>query len=148
MIFFAGLIHVFNKFVLLIIKHMKLHPSIIQFVENNNLVGLKAGNDRPDFLEIWMVVVRGRVFARSWAMSERGWYTAFLKNKNGFIKCGEIVSTIYGIVPGDIAELGKEINNAYISKYNYGSNSVYVQEIIEENRMEKTMEFIPVNPNL
>lgn len=122
---------------------MALHPDIIHFVENNSLIGLKAGNERPDFLEIWMVVVRGRVFARSWAMSERSWYTTFLKNKEGFIKCGDRVSAIHGIVPLDLSELGEEINNAYIKKYDFGSNSVYVQEIIEKNRMDKTMEFVP-----
>ena len=122
---------------------MALHPDIIHFVENNSLIGLKAGNERPDFLEIWMVVVKGRVFARSWAMSERSWYTTFLKNKEGFIKCGDWVSAINGIVPLDLPELGEEINKAYIKKYDFGANSVYVQEIIEKNRMDKTMEFVP-----
>ncbi|RTZ46692.1 hypothetical protein EJ377_22175 [Chryseobacterium arthrosphaerae] len=49
------------------------------YIQSHNLIGIKAGAERPDFLEIWMVIVRNRIFARSWGLAERSWYTAFLK---------------------------------------------------------------------
>jgi hypothetical protein len=36
----------------------------IKFIAENNLIGLKAGHHRNTFLEIWMVVVNDRIFAR------------------------------------------------------------------------------------
>lgn len=39
--------------------------SCLNYVRNNNLIGIKAGKERDRFLEIWMVVVDNRIFAMS-----------------------------------------------------------------------------------
>lgn len=114
----------------------------LKYIQSNNLIGIKAGSERPDFLEIWMVIVRDRIFARSWGMAERSWYNSFLKDPEGQIKCGDQVYTIKALIPEDIDQLTEEINQAYLVKYNSEHNRQYAIGIIEDKHVEKTMEFI------
>lgn len=114
----------------------------IDYIENNNLIGIKAGNERPNFLNIWMVTINNRVFARLWGFAEKSWYNTFLKDPNGEIKCGEKVIKITAAIPQDIKFLDKEINEAYLKKYDSGDNSFYAHGIIKEEHVAKTMEFI------
>ncbi|OUL63073.1 DUF2255 family protein [Flavobacterium sp. AJR] len=114
----------------------------IDFIENNNLIGIKAGNERLNFLNIWMVTVDNRIFARSWGFAERSWYNTFLKDADGEIKCRERVIKISAVIPKDIALLNKKINEAYLKKYDSGNNSFYAHGIIKEEHIAKTMEFI------
>ncbi|AZA83510.1 DUF2255 domain-containing protein [Chryseobacterium lactis] len=115
---------------------------VLDFIKNNNLMGIKAGSERTDFLEIWMVAVQNRIFARSWGLAKRSWYTAFLECAEGQIKCGDRIYNITAAIPKDLNELTEEINHAYLAKYNFGKNSKYALGITEERHIEKTMEFI------
>jgi hypothetical protein len=115
---------------------------VIEYIKTHNLIGLKAGETRITFLEIWMVVINERIFARSWGFAEKSWYNTFLSDSNGQIKCGETVFNIKAIVPDDLSEISEKINNAYLEKYDNGSNSEYAQGIIRQKHIEKTMEFI------
>ena len=45
----------------------------IQYINSHNLIGIKAGKERETFLEIWMVTVENRIFARSWGFAEKSW---------------------------------------------------------------------------
>ncbi|REC63665.1 DUF2255 domain-containing protein [Chryseobacterium pennae] len=114
----------------------------LDYIKTNNLIGIKAGSERPDFLEIWMVVVQNRIFARSWGLAERSWYNTFLKSSVGQIKCDDEIYTIKAIVSEDIEQLTDKINRAYLTKYNFGRNRKYAMGIIEEKHIERTMEFI------
>ena len=114
----------------------------INYINNNNLTGIMAGSQRQTFLDIWMVVVEDRIFARSWGFAEKSWYNSFLEEPVGKIKCGENVFSIKATVPKDKAEITEKINIAYLTKYNTGHNIEYAKGIVEENHIAKTMEFI------
>lgn len=114
----------------------------LEYIKTHNLIGIKAGLQRPNFLDIWMVVVDDRIFARSWGFAERSWYNSFLEDSTGEIKCGDSVFAIKGIIPIDRDNLTQKINTAYLTKYNTGKNIEYSQGIVEQKHAEKTMEFI------
>ena len=116
----------------------------IEFIKNNNLIGIKAGNERTTFLDIWMVVVNDRIFARSWGFAEKSWYNHFLQNPVGQIKCGEKIFYIKACIPADKEAITDRINTAYLTKYNAEHNIKYAQGIVTKNHIEKTMEFIVV----
>ncbi|MGE8534886.1 MAG: DUF2255 family protein, partial [Chryseobacterium sp.] len=109
--------------------------SALDYIQNNSIIGVKAGLQRPDFLEIWMVVVQNRVFARSWGLAERSWYNTFLENPIGEIQCGKTIYSIKALIPQDINDLTEEINEAYLTKYNTGHNIPYSQGIIQEKHV-------------
>jgi hypothetical protein len=114
----------------------------LDYIQKNTIIGIKAGHQRLEFLEIWMVVVQNRIFARSWGLAERSWYHTFLKDSAGEIQCGETIYPIKAIIPEDISDLTAEINQAYLTKYNSYHNIKYSQGIIQEKHIAKTMEFI------
>lgn len=114
----------------------------IQYIDSHNLIGIKAGKERESFLEIWMVTVENRIFARSWGFAERSWYNTFLKDNLGEIKCGETIYKIEAKIPSDLANLENKINQSYLEKYDSGENSFYAKGITEKEHIEKTMEFV------
>lgn len=116
--------------------------SALNYIQNNTIIGVKAGLQRPEFLEIWMVVVQNRIFARSWGLAERSWYNTFLEKPEGEIQCGETIYSIKALIPQDINDLTEEINEAYLTKYNTGHNIPYSQGIIQEKHVARTMEFV------
>jgi len=114
----------------------------LHYINHHNLIEIKAGEERTTFLEIWMVTVNDRIFARSWGLAEKSWYNTFLQDPKGQIKCGEEVFYIKALVPDDLRDLASDINTAYLTKYNTGSNLKYSKGIIQQKHIEKTMEFI------
>jgi hypothetical protein len=116
----------------------------IEYINNNNLIGLKAGKERSSFLEIWMVVVNNRIFARSWGFAEKSWYHTFMSGPLGQIKCGDNIFEIKASIPKDLDIFTPLINLAYLEKYNFGANAEYAIGIIEQKHIDKTMEFVLV----
>lgn len=114
----------------------------LHYINHHNLIEIKAGEERTTFLEIWMVTVNDRIFARSWGLAEKSWYNTFLQDPKGQIKCGEEVFHIKALIPDDLRDLTSDINTAYLTKYNTGSNLKYSKGIIQQKHVEKTMEFI------
>lgn len=114
----------------------------IDYINSHTLTGIKAGLARESFLDIWMVVVDNRIFARSWGFAERSWYNSFLQDPNGQLKCGERIIPIKALIPTDNAEMTDKINAAYLSKYNSEHNIEYAQGITQSAHIERTMEFV------
>jgi hypothetical protein len=121
----------------------RFEKNTIECIGSTRLIGIKAGKERSTFLEIWMVVVENRIFARSWGLSERSWYHTFLNDNKGFLKCGDHITPIVACIPADILAITGRINEAYLKKYDFGENSFYATGITEQRHADKTMEFIP-----
>jgi hypothetical protein len=111
------------------------------YLKENTLIGIKGGKTRESFLNIWMVEVNRRVFARSWSKSERSWFTEFLNSKEGQIKVGEKVINVTGKKLTNEPELMESINKAYLKKYNQTENLFYAKGITKPEYEEYTMEF-------
>ncbi|MFY0254185.1 DUF2255 family protein [Chitinophaga sp. 30R24] len=124
-------------------KSLVTHPfpdHIIKYVNTHDLIGIKAGGDRDKSIEIWMVVVDDRIFARSWGLAERSWFTAFQEDPTGVIECGDEIVPVTAIVIPDDHELNVAINKAYLLKYNHGENAMYAREMIDRNHLSRTVE--------
>lgn len=92
-----------------------------------------------------MVVVDGRIFARSYYLRERSWYNAFLENNNGEIKCLSSTVKVKGIRPPDLKEITPAVNTAYSKKYGIRlTNQKWIDGLCEPERVKKTMEFVPL----
>ena len=92
-----------------------------------------------------MVQVKGRVFARSYSLSERSWYTSLLRGDNGDIKCEKEIIPIKGVKPADLTTVTQSINKAYEKKYLVKAhNQKWVDGLCKPESVARTMEFIPV----
>jgi hypothetical protein len=106
---------------------------------------VKAGESRTKFTGIWMVVVDGRIFARSYSLSKRSWYTTLLKGETGEIRCAKATVAVRGVHPADLAEITPAIQAAYESKYCVKAyNRKWVDGLCEPERVRRTMEFVPI----
>lgn len=117
--------------------------AFIDSVNSTSLVSVSAGPDRTKPLEIWVVAVGHRLFARSWGLSERSWYTAFLNGSAGCLECIGRRVAVTGRKPPDLEILTPLIDAEYLRKYDRGDNSKYAHGILAEKHVQRTLEFIP-----
>lgn len=125
---------------------MKKFPNaFLKCINETQITSVRAGKGREKFTGIWMVVVKGRIFGRSYNLSDRSWYTALLNGDNGDIKCGKEIQPVRGLKPADINTITKAINKAYEKKYLVKAyNKKWVDGLCEPERVARTMEFISV----
>jgi hypothetical protein len=123
----------------------KFSKAFLKCINETQITSVRAGKDRTKFTGIWMVEVDSRIFARSYNLSDRSWYTSFLNGNDGDIKCGNEIIPVKGVKHADNNIVTEAINNAYRKKYlvkNY--NKKWVDGLLQRERIERTMEFIPV----
>ena len=119
----------------------KFPADLVEYIAKHTLIKIRGGSKPRSFLNIWIVIVGDRLFARSWDKSKRSWFTAFLEEGVGQIQYGELIIDVSGNkVPADdpIHEL---INQAYIDKYTQPENIPYALGFSEKEYIEYTMEF-------
>lgn len=120
---------------------MNFPASFYQHLRDHNLTGIKGGRERPTFLEIWMVEVNGRIFARSWNKSARSWFTAFQKTGEGEIKYGNEIIPVQGRQLKNDPKMTDLINKAYLERYTQPENIPYAKGISQPEYADHTMEF-------
>jgi len=123
----------------------KFSKAFLKCITETQITSVRAGEGREKFTGIWMVVVKDRIFGRSYYGSERSWYIALLNRDLGDIKCGKEIIAVKGKKPTDIKTITKAINKAYEKKYLIKTyNKKWVDGLCEPERVARTMEFIPV----
>jgi len=120
---------------------MNFPEDFYSHLQVHNYTEIKGGIERNSFLEIWVVTVNERVFARSWNKSARSWFTAFLETGVGQLKYGDKVINVKGKKLEASAPIQEEINKAYIKRYNQKENIFYSEGITRPEYLEYTMEF-------
>jgi hypothetical protein len=125
---------------------MKKFPkAFLKCINETQITSVRAGKDREKFTGIWMVVVRDRIFGRSYYGAARSWYTALLNVDSGDIKCAKEILPVKGLKPSDLNTITNAINKAYEKKYLVKSyNKIWVDGLCEPERVARTMEFIPI----
>jgi hypothetical protein len=106
------------------------------------ILGVRAGTEHR-FTGVWVVVVNGRVFARSWSDKPTGWYRAFLEEPRGAIQPpgGREIRVRAKKVRGD--RLLDAIDDAYAEKYDTPASLKWVRGFRQQRRRATTMEFVP-----
>lgn len=123
----------------------KFSKAFLKCINETQITSVRAGRDREKFTGIWMVVVKERIFGRSYYGAERSWYTALLNGDDAHIKCGKEILPVKGLKPSDLNTLNKAINKAYEKKYLVKAyNKKWVDGLAEPERVARTMEFMPV----
>ena len=123
---------------------MERFPKLfLKCINETQITSVRAGKNREKFTGIWMVEVKGRIFARSYNLSERSWYTAFLIGDSGDIKCAKEIIPVRGVKPPDLGVITDAINKAYEKKYLLKAyNKKWVDGLCQPERIDRTMEFI------
>src|SRR5258706_10715472 len=101
---------------------------------------IRSGSHR--FIYVWVVVVKGRVFVRSWNDKAGGWYRAFRKNPRGAILVGRSAVPVRAVAIKS-ARLIDAISEGYALKYTTKSNKKYVRGVRTVRRKWNTIELVP-----
>jgi hypothetical protein len=124
-------------------KAQRFSPSMMAAIHESKILGIRAGATSDHrFIGVWVVVVNGRVFARSWTRKPDGWYRTLLADPRGTIQIGERQRRIRA-VPARGTRLRDAIERAYAEKYSTPGSVKYVRGFRSARRRETTMEFVP-----
>jgi len=116
--------------------------AVVDTLASAKIIGVRAGTDHR-FTGVWVVVVRGRVFARSWNDKPTGWYRAFLDEPLGAVQApgGPEIPVRAKKVRGE--RLLDSIDAAYAEKYDTPASLKWVRGFKTQRRRATTLELAP-----
>jgi hypothetical protein len=117
--------------------------SVTAAIAESKILGIRAGSGDHHFIGVWVVVVDGRVFIRSWGLKRRSWYNAFLERPMGTIQVGDRELRVRAIT--DLPERIKAaVDAAYAEKYDTPGAIKYVKGFARsKRRRDTTTELLP-----
>jgi hypothetical protein len=106
------------------------------------ILGVRAGAEHR-YTGVWVVVVKARVFVRSWNDKPTGWYRAFLAEPLGSIQlAGREIAVRARQLRGE--RLRDAVTRVYGEKYNTKASEKWVRGFAEPGRAATTLELLPV----
>ena len=113
----------------------------VAWLDETKYVKIRAGAAHR-FINIWIVVVKGRAFARSWNNKPSGWFAAFHADAEGAIEIdGNAVAVVAR--PVKDAKMLNAVTTAFGRKYTTKANVKFVVGFAEKGRRENTIEVVP-----
>jgi hypothetical protein len=110
------------------------------------IAGVRAGTAHR-YTGVWVVVVEGRVFVRSWNDKPTGWHHAFQAQPLGRIQfAGQEIAIRARRLRG--ARLTDAVTRAYAGKYDTKASEKWVRGFAEPHRSATTLERLPMQPTL
>ena len=122
-------------------KEATFADDLVEALSKAKTLGVRAGTEHR-YTGIWVVVVDGRVFVRSWNGKPTGWFRAFRKQPSGTIKVGELEIPVRG-KPIRSARIREAVTVAFGEKYNTKGSRKWVEGFAEPARVMTTLEFVP-----
>jgi hypothetical protein len=119
----------------------RLSADTVAALRNGKGLRIRAGT-RHRFIGIWVVVVQGRVFVRSWSVKARGWYRAFLENPRGFIHVDDRTIPVVAVRTRS-ARLRDAVDRAYLAKYATPGARKYARDLGSPKSRATTIELRP-----
>ena len=109
------------------------------------ILRIRAGTGDHRFIGIWVVVVKDRVFVRSWSVKPDGWYRTFLGEPHGAIRVGDRDIPVVAVRTRDKRILDA-IDRAYLEKYNTPGAIKYARDLGSPQSRAATLELRPLAP--
>jgi hypothetical protein len=105
------------------------------------ILGVRSG-EKHRYTGVWVVVVEGRAFVRSWSDKPTGWFRAFRTEPRGSIQLGEREIPVR-VRHTRSDRLLDAVSRAYGEKYNTKASQKWVVGFAEGPRRVNTLELIP-----
>ena len=118
-----------------------LAETVVEAARNAKIIGVRAGTEHR-YTGVWVVVVDGRVFVRSWNDKPTGWFRAFRNHPVGTIQIGALEIPVRA-KPVRGARIRDAVTAAYGEKYNTKASKKWVEGFAEPARALTTLEFVP-----
>jgi hypothetical protein len=116
---------------------------VIEMIHAAKILGIRAGSKPHRVIGIWVVVVEGRVFVRSYSLKERSWYRTFLEEPRGIIEVNGKQMKVRPVFTRS-ERLKKLVDRAYAEKYNTPGSLHFVKGFRLKKRRDTTTELVPL----
>lgn len=124
-------------------RNTRFKHDLIESIRKDKILGIRAGRDSAHrVIGIWVVVVEGRVFVRSWSMKPRSWWRTFLEDPYGSMFVGDREIPVRAIQTRS-ERLKDLVSAAYRQKYNTPGSVQYVKEMSGKKSRDTTTELVP-----
>lgn len=117
---------------------------ILAVLRDGKGLRIRAGSGSHRFIGIWVVVVKDRVFVRSWSVKPNGWYRAFLKEPRGAIRVGDQEMAVSALRTTD-KRVNDAVDRAYLDKYSTPASLKYARDLGSVKSRATTIELSPVS---
>ena len=104
---------------------------------------IRAGSQHR-FIGIWFVLVRDRLFVRSWSVKPNGWYRTFRRQPRGAVQIEGYEVAVRAVSIGD-GRLRDTIDQAYLDKYNSPGAVKYAKDLGRAKSRATTLELVLVS---
>jgi hypothetical protein len=122
-------------------KAVTFADTVVEAARNAKILGVRAGTEHR-YTGVWVVVVDGRILARSWSDKPTGWFRAFRKQPSGTIQAGGLEIPVRAkLVRGP--RIRYAVTMAFAEKYNTKASRKWVEGFAEPARALTTLEFVP-----
>ena len=122
-------------------KSAKFDGVIVEAARDAKIVGVRAGTEHR-YTGIWIVVVDGRLFVRSWNDKPTGWFRAFRNQPTGMLQLATLEIRVRG-KPVRSSRIREAVTEAFGEKYSTKGSQKWVKGFAEPERMLNTLEFVP-----
>jgi hypothetical protein len=106
-------------------------------------LGIRAGTAPHRVIGIWVVVVQGRVFVRSWSLKPRSWWRTFLEVPRGVIVVGSRTIPVRAVRTRS-ETLKDAVDRAYLEKYDTPGSVKYARDLGRAKSRATTTELVPL----
>lgn len=121
-------------------KNSQFSEPIVEALSKAKILGVRAGNEHR-YTGVWLVVIEGRLFVRSWNDKPTGWFRAFKAEPEGTVQVGTQEISVRA-KPVRSARLRAAVTAAYGQKYNTKGSQKWVEGFAEPARELTTLEFV------
>ena len=122
-------------------ENAKFPDAVIDAFRSAKIIGVRSGTQHA-FTGVWVVVVDGRVFVRSWNDRPTGWFRAFRREGDGIVQVGTLEIPVRARFTRSARVLGA-VTRAFAQKYNTKGSRQWVEGFAEPGRELRTLEFVP-----
>jgi len=119
----------------------RFSDNLIDAFTNAKIIGVRSGTQHP-YTGVWVVVVKGRVYARSWSDKPTGWFRAFKREPNGLVQVATHELPVRAKFPRS-ARVLSAVTEAFAQKYNTKASRKWVEGFAVPARAATTVEFVP-----
>jgi len=111
--------------------------AVTSAIAKDKILGIRAGSGDHRFIGVWVVVVDGRVFIRSWGVKRRSWFQAFQEEPIGRIQAAGRELRVRAVTR--TSERTKAaVDDAYAAKYTTPGAIKYVKGFARSKRRRDT----------
>lgn len=122
-------------------SNTKFPDTLIDTFTNAKIIGVRSGTQHT-YTGVWVVVVKGRVYARSWNDKPTGWFRAFKREPDGLVQVATLEIPVRAKFPRSASVLNA-VTQAFAQKYDTKASRKWVEGFAEPARESTTVELVP-----